>query len=330
MDFHFCPETKDGREFFIIANSVGQVSLYELQINSDTQISAIRDFQISDASTLILSCAWHASLPGFLGVTLSTGTATLLRFNENMSEIETVKEDINPHSNGFMSLECWTIAFSPASSHKPLVKTLTHGIYTGGDDSKLRCTIFPESNPTDNPFDEASLIAPGGTRGLPGHGAGVTAILCLPLNLPCGEDIILTGSYDDHIRVYAMRDYRNSSTGTDSTILADLNLGGGVWRLKLISSPRLTSDGGDREAVFTFKVLASCMHAGARVLQVTGSIAGNWSIDVLAQFCDHKSMNYASDVQPIAAQQETKVLCVSSSFYDKLLCVWTYDDTPGK
>lgn len=41
----------------------------------------------------------------------------------------------------------------------------------------------------------------------------------------------------------------------------------------------------------------------------------------------HKSMCYACDVQPAMESGEIprKRLIVSTSFYDKLLCVWSYD-----
>lgn len=56
---------------------------------------------------------------------------------------------------------------------------------------------------------------------------------------------------------------------------------------------------------------------------------------MLAKFEEHKSMNYGSDVQPLltgvggdggveggAEQQHEKRVIVSTSFYDKLMCVW--------
>ena len=48
----------------------------------------------------------------------------------------------------------------------------------------------------------------------------------------------------------------------------------------------------------------------------------------MAKFEEHKSMNYGSDVQPLignggASGEEKKArVIVSTSFYDKLMCVW--------
>ena len=81
------------------------------------------------------------------------------------------------------------------------------------------------------------------------------------------------------------------------------------------------------------------MHAGARVLRLCKGSTGTWAFEVIAQFTDHQSMNYGSDIQPALpsepdrkAQGPEKVsgkesvrTVVSTSFYDKLLCVWRFD-----
>lgn len=56
------------------------------------------------------------------------------------------------------------------------------------------------------------------------HGAGVTAILPL-----VGEDdVTVTGSYDDRIRVLG------TPLVGRKQVLAEEDLGGGVWRLKML------------------------------------------------------------------------------------------------
>jgi diphthamide biosynthesis protein 7 len=164
-----------------------------------------------------------------------------------------------------------------------------------------------------------------------GHNAGVTAILPLPLHTDIGRDILLTGSYDDHVRVYATYDHRPNHSSIPK-VLAELRIGGGVWRLKFLRDYTLINQTGQaglqagEDPIYAFRVLASCMHAGARVLEVTGSKHGDWAIKVLAAFEEHASMNYGSDVQPVcdaaAKENDREALCVSTSFYDKLLCVW--------
>lgn len=64
------------------------------------------------------------------------------------------------------------------------------------------------------------------------------------------------------------------------------------------------------------------MHAGTRVVALTRDENGDWSFRVVAKFEEHQSMNYGSDVQP---SNDAKKTIVSTSFYDKLLCVWELD-----
>jgi len=72
---------------------------------------------------------------------------------------------------------------------------------------------------------------------------------------------------------------------------------------------------------------------GARIIELKRSDSGgdvpNWEFQVVAAVTIHKSMCYACDVAPLKAsesvQQSQKRLIVSTSFYDKLLCVWNYD-----
>ena len=64
------------------------------------------------------------------------------------------------------------------------------------------------------------------------------------------------------------------------------------------------------------------MHAGTRVVRVCRGENDVWKFDVLARFEEHKSMNYGSDVQPSSGTTKS---IVSTSFYDKLLCLWKFN-----
>jgi len=77
----------------------------------------------------------------------------------------------------------------------------------------------------------------------------------------------------------------------------------------------------------SYTLLASCMHAGSRIVRLGRSAdgSGEWEFRVLAKFEEHKSMNYGSDVQPVQSGQEGgQRTIVSTSFYDKLMCVWQF------
>ena len=79
----------------------------------------------------------------------------------------------------------------------------------------------------------------------------------------------------------------------------------------------------------SYTLLASCMHAGSRIVRLGRSAdgSGEWAFSVLAKFEEHKSMNYGSDVQPVQRGQEGgQRTIVSTSFYDKLMCVWQFGE----
>jgi diphthamide biosynthesis protein 7 len=104
-------------------------------------------------------------------------------------------------------LEPWTMAFSPDSSL----------IFSGGDDAVLQCTPFKAEG-----TDDGTVAPLWSDRRI--HQAGVTAIL------PVGDQLLITGSYDDHIRLISA-----PPTGRRQA-LSELNLSGGVWRLKMLGS----------------------------------------------------------------------------------------------
>lgn len=72
------------------------------------------------------------------------------------------------------------------------------------------------------------------------------------------------------------------------------------------------------------------MHAGSRIVSLSRfAESGEWAFSVQARFEEHQSMNYGSDVQPIEGghaegQSGGKRTVVSTSFYDKLMCVWQF------
>ena len=68
------------------------------------------------------------------------------------------------------------------------------------------------------------------------------------------------------------------------------------------------------------------MHAGAKILEIKRLENGEWIIDILAKFVEHKSMNYASAgrLRKSPLGRKESFVIVSTSFYDKKLCVWEY------
>lgn len=213
-------------------------------------------------------------------------------------------------------------------------------LFSGDDFGSLRVHCFAGDGDgdegggmlwTDGQFPAQTMEVSVGRRH---HGAGVTAIL--PLFTEGGETVMLTGSYDEYLRVYKF--------AGQGSVLAEERLGGGVWRLKVITEvkeePLAAERASNMMRARSYLVLASCMHAGVRIVRVTYStskegdwpVAGKWDIKVLTQFTEHESMNYASDARrggevggggnQTEEERDSSLLCVSSSFYDKRVCVW--------
>jgi diphthamide biosynthesis protein 7 len=205
-------------------------------------------------------------------------------------------------------------------------------IYSGGDDSALRCSLFSSLEILDEQTgNEVALSSPGGLKGLGANSefsGGVTSILPMPFPTQPGQELLLVGSYDESVRVYAIYDHRSHAPDTKSKAIATHEVpSGGIWRLKFLRDYNVSvNDPNWRTNVYSFKILASCMHAGARIIRATGSFLGDWKFETLAEMTEHKSMNYGSDVRPGTKLplDDTRAEVVSTSFYDRRLNVWIY------
>ena len=235
-----------------------------------------------------------------VGLSLSNGQVGYISYATSEQSIQLAQPQ---------SLEAWTVAWSNMEDEANSWLCL----YSGGDDSVF-CKNGDAQGCSDRNEGGSMLqlpLKPLG-RDLKTHEAGVTAILPLNLREEDREWVVLTGSYDEHIRVLTLSDGSRRSK-----LLAEKRLhGGGVWRLKLMHFLL------DHEGETTIEVLASCMHAGVRVLRIFRSLDDVWSISVVAKFTEHESMNYASDVRDSMPDEESGMIVVSSSFYDRKLCVW--------
>jgi len=301
LDLHFKSFKQQG--VFAIATSKGAVCLCSLDTRREIPIESSRSFQIFDQSLLTLSLAW-CPIPHFHGtIAASCSNGEITAFDSGQEFSQTCNT-IEPHS-----LEAWTVAWTEDEKPGASPGIVCSELYSGGDDSVL-------SRHNTDLGDTAKGFCPNfgaSVMDRKTHTAGVTAIL--PLKADDGGDLVLTGSYDEWVRLLL-------STQGRSKILAEERLYGGIWRLKLIHSKETNSDSG-----ICFEILASCMHAGARIIKVQRSNNGDWSINVLAKFVEHESMNYASDARSIMT--DNKVIghtFVSTSFYDKKLCVWKLED----
>ena len=311
LDVKFSPLAP---EVFAVATSIGQITFYRLAATPKLQMSLYGGPLQLTNSGLVTALAWHSRL-NILGATLSTGKVEALHVDPELQKASAEKAS-HVHSH---TLEAWTLAFAPPHAQASQTSTLCT-VFSGGDDAILHSTTFEWiDNAVQTPL----------RSGLPFrklHDAGVTAILPLSSYSEVDEySILLTGSYDDHVRVIDTHSRR---------VLAEENLGGGVWRLKFLDeaarSTKALQAKDENDALAEtghVRVLASCMHAGVRIVDIIRHIDGRWAIKVLAKFEEHSSMNYGSDVQPLQESQKNpgaERAIVSTSFYDRLLCIWEF------
>ncbi|KAI8300753.1 Protein MSN5 [Colletotrichum sp. SAR11_59] len=248
-----------------------------------------------------------------LAVVSSTGEVRVVRLDDAWQIIEGNVTTVMTHS-----LEAWTVAFCPPEPNESQLGVADGDaqsdpfiVYSGGDDSALRCASCADKKSGGEDSDAAvSLQYP--PLNISGHGAGVTAILPIPVRLADGARIVVTGSYDDSMRILAIQPPHETYGLRKFQHLGEKNLGGGVWRLKLID---IREDAGHCRA----RILASCMHAGAKVVELKGPLhGGDWEIGVLARFDEHQSMNYGSDCVPVSEDGRLK-FCLGA-FEDALIC----------
>ncbi|KAH8426826.1 uncharacterized protein LDX57_004557 [Aspergillus melleus] len=326
FDLHFHPRDPS---LLAIASSVGSVALFRVSGPSPTEITHLWARPVHDDPSIpALFLAWtpphwlnREQADGF-AVTFSDGSTVVFGCDSTATLSE--KSDEIAELGSFAAkqpIEVWFVALAAVQDEESSsASTTTRFLFTGNDFGSLHTRRLAQASEQDEDELLSPLLLDHDDRGRH-HTAGVTSILPLPLPLVDGAPLLLTGSYDEYLRVY--------HATRPGDVLAEECLGGGVWRLQLLKTTHESVEGGAR---WTFLVLASCMHAGTRVVRVTGEMKEGsepqWGIEVLAEFTEHESMNYASDVwkprggYDLQGQEGSELLCVSSSFYDRRVCIW--------
>jgi diphthamide biosynthesis protein 7 len=286
-----------------VATSTGSIDTYQLVDAYDEaavepgvvpRISHVKTHQYFPEDVLVTVFSWHPTSPA-VGMSLSSGEISLASTTGG-----TLNATVFTHD-----LEAWTLAFLPDGM----------GLYSGGDDSVLAYRDLPANFEsvfeTDNDSNLAEETPQWKDKRI--HGAGVTGIL--PLHTQGERHLVLTGSYDDCIRLI------DAPVSGRRKVLAEMNLGGGVWRLKRLDvSPDIPAE---EQTTSSILLLASCMHAGARIVRLFRTEEEDWTFEVLAKFEEHKSMNYGSDCQPQVTEKGQRTF-ITTSFYDRLLCLWRF------
>jgi diphthamide biosynthesis protein 7 len=309
FDLRFKPSNPN---VFATVMSNGTICLCSLNIGHNPCITVDRFSKIFSSDLMSTSLAWcpQSNFQDTLAVSGSNGQIALTNPQDGAAKIRVL--------NQAHAMEAWVVAWADDEHKSRRPEDVVTELYSGGDDSVLYrhvislrrsgITSYGLESPDSDAETQTASVTEAATPDAKSHTAGVTAIL--PLKSEVGPQLLLTGSYDDWVRLL-LPPHRGRSK-----VLAEERLGGGVWRLKLVDSRGNNDDG------HYFKVLASCMYVGVRLIEI-GQSGDEWYIKILAKFVEHVSMNYASDARWLKAEDG---VCghtiVSTSFYDKKLCVW--------
>lgn len=207
LDIEWTPHESKLGSMLCVATSTGSLEFFTFDAAAE-KLEQMSSKQISDTETLVLDLLWHPSKADIIAVTLSDGTVSLCQSDDSTnpwsSSSQTAITELTSHS-----LEPWTLAFSPDTWH----------IFSGGDDAVLQSMQVSYDSGSDG---DASISSTTLWSDRKTHEAGVTAIL------PLANDLLITGSYDDNIRLIS------APLVGRKQVLAELNLGGGVWRLRML------------------------------------------------------------------------------------------------
>ncbi|XP_010269552.1 PREDICTED: diphthine methyltransferase homolog [Nelumbo nucifera] len=252
------------------ADANGYLRLHGLKCYSDglegAQLKEVTGEKINSSMCLCLD--WNRSSTS-ISLGLSNGSVSVITLGE--TKLQTI-QTWEAHE-----FEVWASSFD---INQPQL------VYTGSDDCKFSCWDLRES-PAKLAFQNTKT-----------HKMGVCCVS--KSSMDCNT--LLTGSYDEHLRVWDVRSI--SKPVTENSIC----LGGGVWRIK-------------HHPLVPNLILAACMHNG---FAVVGIKEGN--IKLLETYNKHDSLAYGVDWQRGTSSKEggrkRGYVVATCSFYDRLLRIW--------
>ncbi|KAJ0989025.1 hypothetical protein J5N97_007381 [Dioscorea zingiberensis] len=276
FDIKWNPSGDGARPLLAQVDAIGSLALHELVDNQGTVLRKVCTQEISPWMCLCVD--WHPSAEQ-ISVGLAAGSVALVQVRESCLQ--------NLQLWAAHEYEVWTASFD-VHRHQLL--------YTGADDCSFCCWDV-RTSPSNIVF-----------RNSKSHTMGVC---CIALN-PANSNMLLTGSYDEFLRVW---DVRLTSKPVNER---SLSLGGGVWRIKFHPyEPKF--------------VLAACMHNGFAVAKIE-----NGDASIVETYDKHNSLAYGADWQKggnlcIDENGAKKDMMVATcSFYDRLLRLWKPESTLAK
>ncbi|XP_050224455.1 uncharacterized protein LOC126674117 [Mercurialis annua] len=251
------------------ADADGFLKIHQFECFSDEEKGGVLKEICGEkiSSSMCLCLDWNPSGTS-ISVGLSDGSVSVVSFSE--SKLDTIQQ-WKAHD-----FELWATSFD---MHQPQL------VYTGSDDCKFCCWDLRDS-PSNRVFLNSKV-----------HTMGVC---CIAKN-PSNPNILLTGSYDECLRVWDMRSMSKPVNETS------VQLGGGVWRIKY--HPYVPD-----------LVLAACMHNGFAVVDTKEETS-----KVVETYDKHGSLAYGADWQKRKLSDKYKMnstVVATCSFYDRLLRIW--------
>ncbi|KAJ3260963.1 hypothetical protein HK103_006918 [Boothiomyces macroporosus] len=214
LDMKWSFQLIGGKPCLAIVTATGDTVLYQL----DQDGKALEYQSLNNRKNVLnLAVDWKNRFGGDTGLAVSQSDGNISLLSSTPSGLVEL-EEWNAHD-----LEAWTVGFNYHD---------TSVLYTGGDDCMFKIWDIRDLN-------SPSLVNKK-------HSAGVTTVACHP-----SKNLILTGSYDDHIRVWDPRSMY--------TPVSTIHTGGGVWRLRF--------DPNDHT-----RILAACMYNGFHIYSMDGNI----------------------------------------------------------
>ncbi|KAI8901421.1 WD40-repeat-containing domain protein [Globomyces pollinis-pini] len=258
LDIKWCFQPLNDFPVMAQVTATGNTDIYKLENNSMTKIFTISN---NKQNVLNLSVDWKnrlsSSLEHDLVISQSDGTISYLQLTP--TGLITQQEGLGH------SLEAWIAAFDYHN---------TTTIYSGADDCLFKG--WDTRIGFDTPMFTNKV-----------HEAGVCTISSHP-NMP---NILATGSYDEHVRIWDTRNIRQPLTSHST--------GGGVWRIKW-------------HPIDPSLLIAASMYNGFHILSYKENELSN-----LMDYMKHKSIAYGVDwsyKDPVIG---------TCSFYDHLFHLWS-------
>eukprot|EP01134_Creolimax_fragrantissima_P001681 CFRG1681T1 len=233
-------------------------------------------FDVNCGTELLnLACEWthRGESDSKLLVSATDGTVSLYTLRPDSECLIEEKKWLAHSSKYLPAAEAWTCT-SDAFNHSL--------VYSGGEDAKLKCWDLRDG--CERPLFTANS-----------HEQGV----CSMQSHPTREHVLATGSYDEKVMIW--------DTRTIKQPLSELDLGGGVWRVKWHPEDPQT-------------ILTACIYNNFHIVNATPSFT---ELNTILSYEDHESLAYGADWQstPTDATGSTVATC---SFYDHKLDLWNY------